>query len=243
MISFSVNPRNNWTEEQQSCNSCCCEFAEAVPGETNKWRINYQPWVSGIRSGRLVAPTQISVAKLTPAAAPLSTTNLPPTNVDYVFHTPLNIVLSDTVATSAVDPESAPLSFAIAAGGLPRHGAVTMLPTGAFTYVPGNGFSGYDTFYYSTSDGVNAPVLHAVMIAVDPALPAPALPDPVLPPVVSIAYDMVRLEGPLMEFGVRVLPIATVGDVYRMTVKQTAMECDGGCYEHISCYDISIVKC
>lgn len=244
MISFSVKPRDNWTPAANgSCNSCCCEYAEAVPGETNKWRINYQPWLSGLRGGRLVSPTQISVEKLTPAAAPVSTTNLPPVNVDYTFHTPINAVLSGDVSVSASDPEAAPLTFALAHNGLPKHGAVSMLPTGAFTYAPGNGFVGYDTFYYSTSDGVNAPVNHAVMIAVDPALPAPALADPVLPSVVSVAYDQVRLDGGLMEFGLRVLPIATVGDVYRLTVKQTAMECDGGCYEHISCYDIHIVKC
>ena len=46
-----------------------------------------------------------------------------------------------------------------------------------------------------------------------------------------------------LRFPVAISPGAKVGDIYRLTIRAPAMDCDGTTYYHVSCYDITIGKC
>lgn len=56
-----------------------------------------------------------------------------------------------TGTLGAVDPEGDPLSYRVATG--PAHGAVTLGSDGGYTYTPGPGFTGADSFAVTATDG------------------------------------------------------------------------------------------
>lgn len=86
-----------------------------------------------------------------------SLANHPPvaSNDTYVVLEDSTLVVEATTGVLAndSDPDDTPadtLSATLVAG--PAHGAVTLLPNGAFTYVPDPNYSGTDTFVYQVSD-------------------------------------------------------------------------------------------
>lgn len=241
MLQFLANARDDQPADGGACGACCCQNAIARAGETNKWVISYAQWVAPIGGKGLVSTPTFEIVKANINSAP--TGNLPPTNVNYTPTTAFDTVLASTVATSAVDPEAQTLTFALLGLYGPAHGAITFNPDGTYSYTPHTGYSGYDEFYFTTSDAVNAPVVNKVTIRINPAAPAPALPAAPVLPLVHVPLTRVAVRNPLIEFPVIVSPAAIVGDVYRMTIRQAAMDCDLNVYHHVSCYDIAIGKC
>lgn len=245
MIRFSVDARDGMQRNGSACDtSCCCEEANAVPGEINKWWINYSRWLHGIGGRGLVNPVQFQFERLTIDPPPPFPTNLPPVSIDYFFNTPYQTALNGDVSVSASDPEAAPLTFATVPGQGVSHGTLIFNPNGTFTYTPMNGWTGYDQFAYTVSDGVNAPVRYVVTIGTNPQS-GPALPPiPVIPiPALQVPQNRVHITPTYIEFPLVVAQDAIIGDIYRMRVVATAMDCNGQTYRHHSCYDIRIVKC
>ncbi len=59
--------------------------------------------------------------------------------------------LAGRLTASDVDGDA--LTFALAPGGAPAHGTLTIQPDGSYTYVPAANFNGTDSFTYQVSDG------------------------------------------------------------------------------------------
>jgi len=59
--------------------------------------------------------------------------------------------LAGRLTASDVDGDA--LTFALAPGGAPAHGTLTIQPDGSYTYVPAANFNGADSFTYTVSDG------------------------------------------------------------------------------------------
>jgi hypothetical protein len=266
MMYFEADPRSNVSVGGfGSCNTCCPESATGIPGEVNRWRIGYGDWLCGIHSGRGLFRADFSFLKITPNPVAPFPSVLPPTNVDYQFQIEANTSFSGTVSTSAVSPQSTPMTFALDPVNPPKTGIVAMNSDGTFIYIPQAGFIGVDTFTYVTSDGINTPVKNTVTFGVDVVvatpfstpLPAgvinPSAPESSaqvyetpLPPNEGLIYvdpRIVKMRGFHLDFGVTVSPECLVGQVYRMTVASQAMDCDKAIYRHISSYDILISSC
>src|SRR5690606_31742 len=146
--------------------------------------------------------------------------------------TAIGTAVAGDVSTTAADANGDPLSFAHVPLYGPQNGTLSFAPNGAYTYTPKPGFSGFDTFYFTTSDGVNAPVMNKVTVAVNPALPAAPLPAPPAVPLLHAPMDRVTINNPVVSFPVVADPALKPGDIYRMTIRQPAMDCDGTQYWH-----------
>jgi len=263
MFTFQVDGRDGYSAVPQVCNTCCAEVASAIPGESNKWRIDYSPWLVGISGRGLIAPVEFSFLKLTPNAVAQNLTVLPPTNTDYQVQLEANVTYNGTVATNALSPQSSPLTFALDPVNPPEHGIVAMNANGSFIYVPTAGYTGLDDFSFLTTDGINPAIENSVQIGVDtlvtPNFVLPLPPGVVqltggttqvfetpLPPDAGLLFippRSVYLKTPFLEFRLTCSPETMVGQVYRLTIATKAMECDGDIFRHISTYDILITKC
>lgn len=242
MLTFLANARDGSGSGATSCGTCCCEAASARPGETNKWAINYANWVAGIGGRGLVSTPAFDVTKLSFAAA-AAAANKPPTNANYSAVTAINTATTGTVATSAADPEGAAMTFAHLALYGPVNGRLAFAADGAWTYTPDSQFVGDDRFWFSTSDGTNVPVVNQVSLRVNDVAPAAQMVAKPAIPVVGIDPLKVAVATPVVSFPLSVSPAAVPGDIYRLTVIQNAMDCDGTVYSHQMCFDIVIGKC
>lgn len=242
MLSFLANARDGSAGGGNGCAVCCCQPASARPGETNKWIINYHDWVAPIRGRGIVSIPSFQFELITPCPAP-NPANRPPTNVDYFPTVTFDTPLTANVSASADDPEDQPLTFALLPIYGPTHGKVSFNSDGSYTYTPNAGYSGYDAFWFTTSDAVNLPVVNKVTLRVNPQSPAPALPTPAAQPHVWIDPMRVGLRSPIVEFPVVVSPAARPGDLWRITVLQSAIDCEGICFSTVDCFDLLIGKC
>lgn len=265
MYYFEADARDGFGNTGKTCNTCCEEVADGIPGETNAWKISYSDWLAGIRGGRGLYSANFSFTKLTPDPPPPIPSMLPPYNTNYAFQIEANTNFSGTVATNAVSPQSSPLTFALDPVNPPSNGVVAMNSNGTFIYVPVAGFVGIDDFGFVTTDGVNKPVENIVTFGVDVVVtsdfPTP-LPAGVIHPSGSESADQVyetplppssglifvpptsvRIIGCMLNFGLEVSPQTLIGQIYRMTIAVSALECNKQTFRHISSYDVRISSC
>jgi hypothetical protein len=264
MYYFDADARDGFGAGNGTCNTCCPATADAVPGETNMWRIGYADWLQGIQ-GRGLFDAGFSFEKTTPDPVAPFPTVLPPTNTNYAFQIEANSAYSGTVATNGVSPQSTPLTYALDPVNPPTHGVVAMNSNGTFVYVPTAGYIGIDDFNFVTSDGINLPVSNMVSFGVD-VIVASAFPTPFpagvidasggesaqqvyetpLPPSQGLIYvppETVRMNGFYLQFGLFAAPGLLINQIYRMTVATRAMDCARQTFRHISSYDIRISSC
>lgn len=78
-------------------------------------------------------------------------------------------------ALQATDEDGDALSFALADGGAPAHGTVTINADGSFVYVPDANYSGADSFVYVVSDGQGGSTSEIVTLDVAALVDAPTL--------------------------------------------------------------------
>lgn len=236
MYHFVADPRDGAVGG--GCSTCCCQPAQARPGETNKWIINYAPWSVPLGGPGLIDSTLFEISlregcEPSPTEASVIT--------PLLLATPLNTPLEGSLLTSVVNPNAEPVSFSTAIFGGASNGVVTINADGTFTYTPINGFTGYDRFWWQVEVGTGNPMVGETVIGVgDVAAPTDANGTP----MVSVSKGSVKIDQRLqvMTFALAVSPAARVGCVYRLSIKQKAMDCDV-CYTHLMCFDIKIVKC
>lgn len=226
--------------ETAGCVKCCCERLSLKPGTINRVSLGYAPWAVPI--GRLNCVPQFSLEQMETCPPPVGT-DLPPVlnagdaaRFDVIVNTPFNGDLNDVVE----DPEGAPLTFKTLTVYQPQHGKVLVNPSGAFTFVPQQAYTGIDRFFASASDGVNPPFVFEVILGIG-VTAASAL----ATPHVSVDLKSVQVDQRYytVVFPLKVSPAAATCEVWRMTVLQGALDCDCVCYTRSDCYDISIVKC
>jgi hypothetical protein len=240
---FTADPRDVFSGSGQGCNACCCGQASARPGETNKWSINYAAWAFNLGGRGLTDRVEFSIIQQPQNADPRA-----PVAVNHFFNTPFNTALEDTVATGASDPLEGDLSYALYDLFPAQRGEVVFNSDGSFVYTPVLGFTGYDTFYYVITNEAKS-VVKQVIVGVnaqtqngDPTVNIPAIP---FDKPLSIVQKTLRVDRGafVTSFAVKASPIATLGDIFRVNVKQPAIDCDCQEYVHISCYDVTIVNC
>lgn len=245
MYYFQANARDGGLSG--GCDSCCCTPMSAKQGETNLIQIDYAPWSVPIGGRGLTCGTAFQVEKVKSCDVPVSG-NQRPVAQPYYGLTDFNTNLVATVSSLVTDAESDALTFKHLPLYGPSHGTLVMSSDGSFVYTPGINFSGYDHFYYSVSDGKGRDVIQEGVIGVHPADPLPAL----AMPTASRLTEIVKVESQsanvlvnhhLLRFPISVAPNAVLGDVYRMTVRQRASDCEGFCYSHEMCFDLLISKC
>lgn len=241
MLTFVADARDG-SMGSNACNTCCCQAATVRPGETNLWAIAYANWVAPIGGRGLVGTPVFDIQNVTPVVA-TAAVNSPPTNANYVFPVVYGTPFLGTVATSAVDPNADTMVYAVVPLYAPQNGTVAMNANGTFTYTPSAAFSGYDVFFYTTSDQINKPVMNQVTMRVDPALPAVALPNPPAVQLLSVPLAKVSVTPSLIRFPVIASPAIPVGSIWRVTVRASAVTCDLVVYSHISCFDVIVGAC
>jgi len=232
MLHFTVEDQN---AADASCMKCCCEKITLKPGTVTKLSVGYAPWAVPI--GRLHCAPQFQLEMMETCPLPAGS-NLPPSNVaDIKFSTDVNAVLENTLTNMITDPEGLPLSFKALPLYGTKHGKVEVQEDGAFTYTPVANYKGEDRFYVSASDGVNSVVFEA-MIAV--GIETDAL---IATPHVSVGPATVDNRYYTVSFPVIVTPAAQECEIWKLTVLQTAIDCECLCYTRTDCFDIGIGKC
>lgn len=231
---FTVDARDGY--QNTDCNTCCCADANARAGETNLFRINYAPWSSMI-AGKGLADYANVEFEYKPSGYVNANA---PTNEDYNADTLMNMPITGNVSDDAIAPNNEALFFKHMTLFGPENGSIEWAENGDYTYTPNENWWGYDHIYFKTSDGTNE-IVNVLTIAVSQV----GNPLPVAPTqdVVSVLDNRMRVEGHSLHFPLQVLPNAKAGDIYRMTVRMPARDCDCNLFYHVSCYDILIGKC
>lgn len=244
MISFHVDARDGAGSASNGCAVCCCAPAAVRPGETNKVVLNYASWVAPIGGKGLICGT-VFVSELIQTCPATNAGNQPPTNTNKNYATTLNVNLVGSVSPGSSDPEVDALVYSHVPLFGPFNGTLAMNTDGSFTYTPRLGFTGRDEFVFETSDQINTPVRRIGYIAVNPVagpnLPAMPLNRPEL--YVPPASVHITNNGQAMEFAIEASPALRVGDIYRMTIRQPAMDCDGTKFFNVFCIDWTVGKC
>lgn len=234
MQSYTIDPRDGF-RAGDSCNTCCCVSVPVKAGEIQSLKINYAAWVIPLRGRGLTQNTTITVDVKHIADPAIATTPLTDT-------TPMNTNLMDSLSSLAVDPESDPLTFSLAALYGPDHGEIVIQADGDFVYTPATGFQGVDRFYWQVTDGNSDPVIQQAVVSVGTI---PAGESNAFRPVIVIPKKRVKLDSSFsaVTMAIDVSPVAKPGDIYRMNVRQQALDCDCEPYYHVSCWDLIISKC
>lgn len=237
MLVYYMDARDGAAGE---CGVCCCQSAKMAPGETNKWQLNYASWSMPIGGYGLTVNTDISITKVQDAVA--SSGNLPPIVTFAGFTATLNTPLAGDLTTFVVDPESDHMTFAAMPLYGPQHGTLEVNENGSFTYTPLGGFTGLDRFFFKVKDPTNKAVVGEALIGVGTAS-APV--ESLLTPEVTVDGGKVRVSPGYqsVEFPIAVSPAATPGDIYRVNVRQQAMDCSGTPFYHVGCFDLFIQSC
>lgn len=230
MLTFTVDARNGSFKD--ACNACCCEHVDARPGEKNKVLVNYGPWAAPIGGHGLAPNPGIEIECLT------CSSERPPVVAAGFGRTTTGVVYNGNLAPLYTGDEETTV-FAVEPLYPPSHGDVVVNADGTFVYTPNTLFAGIDRFWWNVN-GIVAEFVIAVDISAQQQYPQPPFTAPVSVPASRIAYDN-RLY--YMSFVLAVSPGALTGEVYRLTIRQKALDCDGESYEHLSCYDIKIGKC
>lgn len=237
MKNFTVDARDSYVGGS-ACPTCCCQPTSGRPNETNKWQINYAPWSLPIGGKGLAYGTDVAI-EIISTCPPSSPGDPSPDNTNYFF-SGLNGPIVANVTTNEAPPGALTYSLVPLTG--PRHGTLAQAG-GIFTYTPQGGYLGYDSFYYKAVDISGRSVTRQVIIQV--LAPAQVAANPGFAPPVNIPRNRILIDviGHSISFPVEITPAARECDIYRITVRQPALDCDGNCFYHVSCYDLSISKC
>lgn len=238
MLYFTVDPRDSY-KVGGSCNTCCCQEASIAPDEINKMTVNYAPWAAPIGGKGLTNSTQFAVEKKSgdePDDAP--------NNDNLSLAVERGAILGGDVFSTASSPIGEPLTFGLVPLSGPQHGTITFTDAGIFTYTPDSGYTGYDNFFYTTTDGQNT-VIREVIIQVNFPAPAAPFPEQRYTPPIRIDRKRVKVDPNSFQLNLAIeaSPALRVGEIYRLTIKQPTLDCDCNEYFHVSCYDFVVGKC
>lgn len=229
MLFFTVDPRNG-AKSVDACGTCCCESIAARPGEVNGVLISYAAWAAPLGGHGLTNETTFEFEGV----------SVSPPLVDSAFaRTVMNTPLAGNLTALFPNPEGEPVEYEILDLYPPAGGIVELGANGAFTYTPTPLFTGIDRFWFSINGNIGE-----FVIAVDPSAEQP-IPQPPFTPAVYVPVKGrgVNSQANTLRFMLNVSPAAKPGDVYRLNIRQVAIDCDGNKYVHVSCYDISIGSC
>lgn len=233
MLYFIANPRGT-IDSGNSC-GCCCEVFKLTPGETNLLEINYSAWTIPMAFKGITRNTEFDLVQLSPDT-PDGLLAVTPGEAQ----TPVGVPLTSSLDTFATGPDGVTLTWSPLPLFGAKHGTFSLNSDGSYTYTPGAGYTGTEIIYYEVSDGYNK-VTGVLAIAVG------TVPEQLTHPPAAIVIETNRrgydLHGDKLRVPVTANPNAVQGMQYRLTIRQEGMDCDGGKYYHMSCYDIIVGKC
>jgi len=243
MHSFTVDPRDSYAQGT-ACPTCCCQPAFGRPGETNLWSINYAPWSVPIGGPGLACGTEFEIEMT--STCPSSSSDPEPSNTDYFLPIVFGAgATAGTVATNAA-PSGGSFTYSRVPLAGPYKGTVEVNADGTYSYTPNGGYVGYDSFWYQMEDDQKRTKIYEVQIQMlaNGQVVGDAIQKP-FTPAVRIPRDRVNVNSRLhmLQFPVEISPRAQSCENFRITVKQSAVDCNRGCYSHISCYDLKIGTC
>jgi len=223
---------------ENNCIVCCCDTVSIKPGETLPLQLNYAAWAVPIAPRGLHCEPSVDVEEKDTCPAPTGG-NLPPAaNGDIRFDVLLNTAFLGDLATEVTDQEGDPLTFKSLALYGPKHGKLELDSDGTFTYTPFTSYKGTDNFFFSVSDGVNSPVIMEALLGV--GVPG----DSVRPTAdLTVGEPIVNQRWFTVTLPIAASPAAKNCQVFRLTVRQGALDCDCNCYYHNDCIDVRIAKC
>lgn len=249
MLFVTIDPRDGGAGVSggSSCAKCCCEPIGIRPGECNLMTLNYAPWSVPFGGRGLVPTTQISIDINRENCSSQTIDGFgPPAYTAIDITTPVNTpVVGDIEAQMLPAGNSFTYKWLSVYG--PEHGALTAFneATGAWTYTPDNGYTGYDVFWFKATDAQGRTVIRRVVIAVgavsgaNPSSQGYGL---------NIDRSKVAINNRMHQVSfVMCLSPAAEGSVdecarYRVTIRQPANDCDRTFY-HLTCFDVYPVKC
>lgn len=242
MLYFIADSRDG--AAKSGCNVCCCESFSVRPGETNKVSIDYAGWAAFTAERGLSCGTEFSLSECQ---------NCGNESTDFgesiFLRGASNVALAGDLKNSIIGGVGSNVyTFAILPLYGPNSGKITAFNplTGVFTYMSNTNYAGYDKFFFTATDQDGNKETHEVAIVIDNDISDPTpYPDPEFTPAISIDKRRVKVnrQGMELSFPIEASPDATVGNIYRLEIRQPALDCDCGKYWHVSCYDISIGKC
>jgi len=225
-------------QNNNACVTCCCEVVSLKPGETLPLRLNYAPWAVPIAPRGLhcvpVIDVELKDTCSTPAGSNLPPSAPPQIRYDVVADTPLD----DDLKTQVTDPEDDIMTFKAMMLYGPKHGSVKLKSDGTFTYTPVLGYVGEDRFFFSVTDNINPAVVLEALIGVGISAAS-----------VKGTWDL-TVGTPIVDQRLYVVtvpliasPAAKTCQVFRLSIRQGALDCDCNCYFHLDCVDVRIVSC
>lgn len=239
MLYYNANPRDG-ADAVSACQTCCCETVKMRPGETNLLTINYAQW--SVPIGWLAQSLDYAI-EVNSTACPTNAINgaVPPTNTLYIAVTPAN-----TAVVVDLSPNALPVSllhlYEIVPMSGPYNGTVDLVGTNV-TYTPTNGFRGFDNFWYKMTDAEGRSRIYSVVIDVASALGAPPRAWIVTKPYIDLTKVKINEATHTVSFPIHMPLSCQACEVYRMTVKQPARDCDGNIFWHFKCLDFRCGGC
>jgi hypothetical protein len=235
---------NSSSNGSNSCDTCCCAAMSVRAGETDKISLFYAAWAMPIAGRGITQSPAIDITLLT---SPEIVGNAPPVASLFKGLTAYATAFNGALASSTIDAEGNPLTFALLPNYSSQNGNVVVNANGTFTYTPNAGFTGTDRFFFSVKDAYNFPIVGEAIIAVSPdggpslSLPTDAMATPKM--IVRNSSVSINNAQSIVSFPLEVSPQAKKGEIYRMNVRQGVSDCDGNKFYHTSCYDILIGAC
>lgn len=226
-------------ESTNECNSCCCKAVHGSPGEIDRWTLDFAPWAVPI-AGKGISEIVVNVESLY-----VPNMDGKPVANKGSFTTPYNVPVMAELSTLVDNPDSVPLTYRLIPFYGPNHGKIQLdSATGDFTYTPRNAYSGVDSFFYevTTSSGFKTIAQVLVGVAAQGGA-APVFPD--FTPSVAVPDSRIELNARVYRatLAVVISPAARVGEIHRVTIKTTALDCDCNPFINLSCFDLTIGKC
>lgn len=244
MLYYSVDPRDGGPSGAV-CNTCCCEPVSLRPGETNVMTINYAPWSLPLTPPGIVTggfDYNIEIIDDACADNPIDG-NQAPMNAFYQvvgeINTPIVVDVSDQAT-----PLGGSFTYAIVPLNGPFNGnAVIDQNTGELTYTPNTSFIGWDVIWYEMTDQYGRTVTRSVLVNVGNVSSGPEPRWTMLTPYIDRTCVKVDYKLQTVRFPIYMPPSCRGCEIFRLTVRQMAQDCEPCTYIHLSCFDIRCRDC
>lgn len=242
---FTADPRDG--SLGAACSTCCCQTIVMRPGETDLVVLNYAAWAVPMGSGiQLVGQPDIQINRDDAACSQSSIDGFsPPAHAHSTFITPqgaaTEIVLNDPADES---PAGNSFSYRVHPNEGPRHGGISPYGAdfiaGVFQYQPAPGFAGTDVVWFDMKDAQGRIYTFPVQMRVSNSSPTNVAR---LGAWVDLQKAIINQRLFEVSFPLTLSPDAKACEVFRMSLRQQARDCEGRLFTHYSCFDITAGKC
>lgn len=233
MLYYTADARDGGA--RGGCNTCCCDSMVARPGEINKVSINYAKWAAPIGGHGISHGTIFDISECKTcddSNNPVSIENAF-RRVNFDSDAVITIDLS-TISTNATVYE------VITRFG-PFFGSFTLTGS-SLVYIPFT--TGVDRLWVKASDANGNSAISEIIFAIDLASTR-QISQPEFRNDIVIDGSRVNVDRSnfLLSFALDISPAAKDGDIYRIIVRQPAIDCDYNKFFHEMCFDLLIKSC